>query len=239
MGRQAPLSYHASVATASRPSIPDDPLEWRPQVALPTRRPSPITDPIVEPLWSGWRVLLHFDSARPEEVRLIDAFGDDVAPTEAAVAAEAGRAVLATDAVIDGILTHQATRTGEGVAVLHDAALNPTSVLFSRDPGIDVERRISSEESPVALVCIDLLRVDGQSVLDLPLLERKRLLESLIAASELVRVSPFTRPPAEQWVASWKAAGFKGAMLKAVNSRYTPGSQSADWVPLTRLHPGR
>lgn len=227
------------MAVPDRTIVASDPLEWRPQVALDTRRPSPITDPIVEPLWSGWRVLAHFDSAHPDRIRLIDTFGDDVAETEPAVVAELSRAVLAVDAVIDAILTHQATRTGEGVAVLHEANINPTNVFLSRDPGIDVERRITSEPSPVALVCIDLLKVDGESLLDLPLLERKRLLEGLIQASELVRVSPFTRPPAEPWVASWKASGFKGAMLKAANGRYTPGGQSPDWVRLTRLRHGR
>jgi bifunctional non-homologous end joining protein LigD len=227
------------VATQTGDPPLTDPLQWRPQVALPTRRPSPVTDPIVEPIWSGWRVLAHFDAARPEATQLIDVFGDDVASTEPEVVAELAGAVLAIDAVIDGILTQQATRSGEGIAVLHDAHLNPTNVLMSREPRVDVERRAAAEQSPVALVCLDLLRVDGQSLLDLPLLERKRLLEGVIGASELVRISPFTRPPVEQWVASWKAAGFKGAMLKAANSRYTPGRQSPDWVPVTRLRPGR
>jgi bifunctional non-homologous end joining protein LigD len=219
-------------------TVPSDPLEWRPQFALSSRRPLPIRDPIVEPLWSGWRVLVHFDAAHPDEARLLDAFGDDVSASEPAVIEELGRAVLAVDAVIDGILTRQATQPGEGVAVLHEARLNTTAFFLSRDPGVEVERRGPSDPSPVALVCLDLLRVDGHSLLDLPLLERKRLLEGVVSGGERVRVSPYTRPPVEQWVASWKASGFKGAMLKAANGRYVPGRASPDWTPITRVGRG-
>ena len=107
------------MAATEEITVPADPLEWRPQVALDTNRHSPITDPIVEPLWSGWRVLVHFDSTHPGSVKLIDGFGDDIAGTEPEVVAELTTAVLAGDAVIDAILTEQATRSSEGVAVLH------------------------------------------------------------------------------------------------------------------------
>jgi ATP-dependent DNA ligase len=110
-----------------------------------------------------------------------------------------------------------------------------TSVFLSRRAGIDVEQAKPTEKTPLALVCLDLLRVDGQDLFDVPLLERKRLLEGLIQGSERVRVSPFTRPPAEPWIASWKAAGFKGGMLKAANSRYVPGRHTPEWVPITMV----
>ena len=204
-------------------------------MAVSSNRHAPITDPIVEPLWSGWRVLVHFDSAQPLAVKLIDQFGDNVADTEPDVVAELSDAILAVDAIIDGILTAQATRSAEGVAVFHDAHLNATNVFMARKPDVDIERPGIDDPTPVALVCLDLLRVDGQDLLDVPLLERRRILEGLVRGGDLVRVSPFTRPPVDSWVASWKAAGFKGAMLKSANGRYVPGRQTTDWVPLTRL----
>jgi ATP-dependent DNA ligase len=91
--------------------------------------------------------------------------------------------------------------------------------------------RIVPHDRPaaIAFVAVDLLTLDGQVLFDLPLLERKRLLESAIVESELVRTSPFVRPPLERWLPSWNALGFTGAMLKAANSRYVPGGLADDW----------
>ncbi len=47
-----------------------------------------------------------------------------------------------------------------------------------------------------AFVAIDLLWLDGEPLDDVPLLERKRLLDTVLAQSRLVRVTPFVRPAA-------------------------------------------
>lgn len=228
-----------SMGSKTHAVVPTDPMEWRPQVARSTNRPAPIQDPIVEPFWSGTRVILHFH-AEPLRVSFIDRIGDDVTDAVPKVESEIARAILAFDAVIDGVLTPQATRGSEGAAVIHDAHITPTSIFFARDPGIDVERPGALPKDPIlAFVAVDLLRIDGQTLLDLPLLERKRLLEAAIAPSERVRVSPFTRPPADPWVASWKGAGLKGALLKAANGRYVPGSSASDWIVISRIHQHR
>jgi len=205
---------------------------------LLTRRALTITDPIVEPLWSGTRTLLHFelgsDGTAPS-VLLIDSDGNDVTAREPGLAEEIGRSILALDAVVDGILTVQATRSGEGAAIIHQASMSRTTFFMPRDAGIDVERQDAFPEQVLAFVALDLLQVDGQPLFDLPLLERKRILESLVQPGDQVRISPFTRPPVEPWVASWKGAGFEGAMLKAANGRYVPGGYADDWMTVTRL----
>ena len=48
-----------------------------------------------------------------------------------------------------------------------------------------------------AFVATDLLWIDGQPIDDVPLLERKRLLEAVLDESYLVRVSAFVRPSAQ------------------------------------------
>src|SRR5918992_3289496 len=221
-----------------RASIPDDPLEWRPQVPLAARRAPTVRDPVVEPIWSGTRVIAHFeadDEGRVRSVVLIDEEGVDISDDEPDVCDELGRSVLAFDAIIDGILTDQATRGGQGASMIHQARITSAGMLLGRDATVDIERGEAPAPGIVAFVALDLLRIDGQTLLDLPLLERKRLLEGAIQGSERVRVSPFTRPPAAPWVASWKSAGFRGAMLKGANSRYTPGGSSDEWTALTRL----
>jgi hypothetical protein len=85
-------------------------------------------------------------------------------------------------------------------------------------------------------VAVDLLAVDGDSLLDVPLLERKRLLDSALAPSELVRRGPHVRPPGTHWYGQWRAFGFREIAVKSANSRYRPGQPSDDWAvaPLPR-----
>ncbi len=220
--------------------LPADPLDWRPQEPLVTRTPVRITDPIVEPLWSGERVLVHLDRpAGTPRVRIIDRSGVDLAPVDADVAAAIATAALAEDAVLDGVLTSQATRGGVGAAVVpeaHRPAMGSLLGASGGGPGITVTSRgIRASETPEAFVAFDLLRVDGQSLLDVPLLERRRLLESVLHEGPLVRVSIMCRPPIDPWIATWQASGLRGGMLKAANGRYRPGDRTPEWREVTRI----
>ncbi len=223
------------------PTVPDDPLDWRPQEPLVTRTPVTIRDPIVEPLWTGERVLVHVDhpDAGAARVRMIDRYGIDLAPVDADVARAIGEATLADDAILDGVLTAQASRDGVGTAIVPEAHRPTASSLLGSiagEPGITVTRRGTDEpEGAEAFVAFDLLRVDGQSLLDVPLLERHRLLESVVGQGPLVRVSVLCRPPVDPWVATWQASGLRGGMLKAANGRYLPGDRTPEWRALTRI----
>ena len=220
---------------------PADPLEWRPQLPRDKIRPAEIVDPIVEPHWGGRHVLVHFDLKGPTHddgpwLRLIDTDGEDASDAEPEVVAELIDAILAGDAVLDGFLTDQATRSGEGASLAGRVTVPRFSVLMGR--GAEVDVRPLPEDAiggPIAFVAIDLLRLDGQSLLDVPLLERRRLLDGLIRQGPLVRVSPFTRPPLRPWLQSWKSAGFEGALVKAANSRYRPSTISHEWTVVTKL----
>jgi len=200
-----------------------------------TRVPVIVTDPIVEPLWTGVRVLVHFDAASTQAVSLIDPLGDDLALGLPEVVRQLTAGIAADDAVLDGILTTEATRSGEGTALIQESRSSAMGFLMSRQATVEVVRKDRDVEHVVALVALDLLRVDGQSLLDIPLLERKRLLEGVVVPSDRVRITVHTRPPVEPWVASWQAAGLRGAMMKGANSRYVPGGYSADWRTITQI----
>jgi ATP-dependent DNA ligase len=221
------------------PRIPNDPLEWRPQEPLVTRVAVTIRDPIVEPLWSGTRVLVHVDThgdGQEPTVRVIERSGLELTIEESGLTAAIAAAVRAQDAVLDGILTSQATRGTAGMAIIPEAHVSVMDTMFSRNPGIEIRRPDTGDVLPQeAFVAVDLLRLDGQSLLDVPLLERKRLLDSVIEQGPLVRVSVFCRPPVDAWVASWQSAGLRGAMMKSSNGRYIPGDRTPEWRTLTRV----
>ena len=88
----------------------------------------------------------------------------------------------------------------------------------------------------MSLVVIDVLWLDGESLLDIPLLERKRQLESIIEESELIRLGAYVLPPIDTWIGSWRAVGFRDLSFRGANSRYRPGAVGEDWatVPIPR-----
>lgn len=224
-------------------AVPADPRDWRPQAARPTRRPAEIADAIVEPLWRGQRVMAHFrvevaaDGSDRGVVELLDEAGNDVADEVPRVAANLRDAVMALEAVIDGILTGQATVGGVGRTFKPRVEIPRPSLIMPRrmQEQARPKRREDGPLGETSFVALDLLSLDGQSLLDVPLLERRRQLESLFLESELLRVTPYARPPIVPWFNSWRSAGFGGVIMKNVNSRYRPGEQTLEWSIIERM----
>jgi len=199
---------------ADRAPIPADAHEWRPQrVDTKNSGIAYIDNPIAEPIWVGNRVLVLFREAEhPDEwgtVEVIDEDGNDAGPSAPRAFDQLRRSILASEAVIDGIVTDQSLESG-------------VSMEF------DVDRVALGKDH--AFVVLDLLRVDHQTLFDVPLLERKRLLEGVIQQSPLIRLSPWVTPPIHAWLRTWRDAGFRGAIVKAANSRYLPGAKTVDWA---------
>src|ERR1019366_3581781 len=83
---------------------------------------------------------------------------------------------------------------------------------------------------PHAFVAVDLLWLDGQDLADVPLLERKRLLDTVLRPSKLVRVTPFVRPvSAPRTLITWATLGFTDLSWRAANARYLPGRGNPGW----------
>jgi bifunctional non-homologous end joining protein LigD len=93
-----------------------------------------------------------------------------------------------------------------------------------------LEAKTFKAEDEISFVATDLLWLDDTSLLDVPLLERRRLLESVVEESDVVRVGAFIRPPIASWVGSWRAQGFTGLTYKAANSRYRSGEANPEWA---------
>jgi bifunctional non-homologous end joining protein LigD len=210
-----------------------------------TRRPASIVDAIVEPLWSGLRAIAHVGAGAAgggRSVRFIDELGADHAAGLPDLAEELGTAVAADEAVLDIVVSGQGLLLGERTAVVTEARISPARMFVSGEADVDVRRReprdpgaAASGPHELGVICLDLLSLDGTSLLDVPLLERKRLLESVVVPARRVLVSIHTRPPVDAWVATWKSLGLRGAILKGANSRYEPGGRTLEWRTVERL----
>src|SRR5205085_12117175 len=79
----------------------------------------------------------------------------------------------------------------------------------------------------------DLLQVDGKSLLSLPLVARKNVLEKLCAGSgDSIRYSGAIGGDAEQLLGEVKRRGLEGIIGKQRNSGYEPGRRSGTWIKL-------
>jgi ATP-dependent DNA ligase len=210
-------------------------------MAFGHERPWKIADPVCEPLWGGRRVLVEVAGG---EVDIRGTDGDEVEGYDDLRAAIAD-AAFADELLIDGALLPAPLRDTEGarVRVGMDAVKSPADrvkhVFIGESPltgkrqalaVADEARMPAPGDEPAALVATDLLWIDGQSLLDIPLLERKRVLESALDERELVRRTMVVRPPVETWFAQWRALGFEEVTFKGANGRYLPGAVAPDWT---------
>lgn len=199
-----------------------------------------IADPVVEPQWAGIRVIA---SAQDGAAAMFDD-GEAVPHDEVSRALGAMLWRTTGSAILDGYLTKQAHPQETPVATGLEEAPSSTELFTQTFFGLKLGKRAAETrrreaearasyirpDDRVTLLATDLLYLDGTWLLDVPLLERRRLLESVLPGDELVRPGPYVRPPIDSWLTSWRAQGFTGITFKDANSRYVPGGTAMEWA---------
>jgi DNA ligase-1 len=121
---------------------------------------------------------------------------------------------------------------GEVVAVNADGKPLPFQDLmrrFRRVHGIEAAR----EEIPLKLYLFDLLRVDGQTLIDEPYRSRWERLEALVPPGYLTARRIATRKEEiESFLQEALAAGHEGLMAKALDSTYSVGKRGKKWFKI-------
>lgn len=200
-------------------SPPVEPMLARSVTTLPPSGPRPM---LFEQKADGFRVLV-FTGPEPY---LQSRRGADLRPAFPEIARAA--AALGVEAVVDAELV-----------VWHDGRLDFTALQHrARLRGPRAER--AARDQPAHLITFDLLEVSGAVLMDQPLHQRRRALESHFASLELA--APWALCPqtadaatARTWLdPAWAAAGVEGLMIKESGSRYRPGERG--WLKLrTRM----
>ncbi len=85
---------------------------------------------------------------------------------------------------------------------------------------------------PIVYQVFDLLFLDGESMLDVPLDERKVRLRAVLRDHPLVRYAGHIEADGESLFASVQAEGLEGIMAKRRSSRYEPGRRSHAWLKI-------
>ena len=168
-----------------------------------------------EPKWDGFRCLAFRDG---ENIELMSKAGKPLSRYFPEVV-EAVRAITATRFVLDG-----------EIVVPFDGSLSFEELLQRIHPAASRILKLSTER-PAMLIVFDLL-VDagGESIVELPLSERRERLVKFVAkhlpSEESIVLSPATHsmPTVEQWFRSL-GAGLDGVVAKRVSLPYQTGTR--------------
>ncbi len=159
---------------------------------------------LFEPKWDGYRALGY---VRGGEAKLLSRNGNDLTRRFESVAKELVKALRTPDAVVDGEVI-----AFDGAGRASFSAMQQGS------------RRLAYE-------LFDVLEVDGEPVVGLPLTERRERLEALLAPNAVVQLSAvFDDGPALLDAAEEQR--LEGVMAKRASSRYAEGKRTRDWLKI-------
>ena len=122
------------------------------------------------------------------------------------------------------ISAQQAIVDGEVIA-LDDRGEPDFALLQARIKG----KGTAAEPTPFVYEVFDLMWLDGRSILDEPLADRRRLLAEALRADPRVRLSEHIEGDGIAFFEAARARSLEGIMAKDRHSRYEPGKRSMAW----------
>ena len=162
---------------------------------------------VFEVKWDGYRAIA---TVAGSEVTLTSRNGNDLTARFAHVAKEIAKAVKTPDCVLDG-----------EVCALDEAGRSSFSAMQQGKAG-----------TPLVYYVFDVLEAEGEPVVDLPLVERRKRLEKLLdKRNRTVRLSESFDDGAALLQAA-KEQHLEGIIAKRLDSRYMQGKRTRDWLKI-------
>jgi bifunctional non-homologous end joining protein LigD len=157
--------------------------------------------------WDGYRAIATESGG---DVTLTSRNGNDLTARFQNVAKEIPKAVKTPDCVLDG-----------EVCALDESGRSSFSAMQQGKAG-----------TPIVYYVFDVLEIEGEPVIDLPLVERRKLLEGLLdRRNKTVRLSE-TFDDGQALLEAAKQQRLEGIMAKRLDSRYLPGRRTRDWLKI-------
>ena len=236
IGETALLARHAKLAEASlRPLVAVKcmlaaPLERDSEDDCPLFEKLPFTPPFwLEPKYDGIRAQLH---KQGNDVAL---FSRDLRPLDEFPDLLDAARLLEGDFILDGELIAFAEGRKLGFADLQKRLGKKQA-----DGDLFVSEMGNDHGVPLRFVAFDLLWLQGNSLLDLTLLDRRAKLETLQLASPFELIPLHSAHHLEGIEAAFKLSlqeGHEGLIAKDPQSFYMPGKRGKSWIKLKGVMP--
>ena len=101
--------------------------------------------------------------------------------------------------------------------------------MYQRNPGT------IGASTPAVFVVFDLLHIDNRSLIDLPYLRRRELLEQLPLRGTRWQIAPRWAGPGVDLLARSRELGVEGLVAKRLDGRYLPGQRSPLWTAIDNV----
>lgn len=131
---------------------------------------------------------------------------------------------LAKNVVLDG-----------EIVVIHEGKADFQTVIERSKLTSTRDREFMAQQNPATYVVFDLLEKSVQPLIDLPLIERKRMLRETLKEGKHVVLSVFVEEDGEFYYQEALKKGVEGVMAKKKDSRYAPGVRSENWLKIKKL----
>lgn len=170
--------------------------------------------------FDGARVQIH---KKGDEVILYSRRLENITDSLPDIVAAVKKAVKADYAILDG----------EAVAIDEEGRPKPFQEILKRfRRKYDVQNKV--KHIPLILNLFDIMYLNGESLIELPLRQRREFLVSCIENSDLVRVdSQVITSDVSQINSIYEQAlraGHEGVMIKNPDSSYSPGKRGKNWL---------
>jgi bifunctional non-homologous end joining protein LigD len=166
---------------------------------------------IFEVKWDGYRAIA---TVTGSDVALTSRNGNDLTTRFQGVAREVAKAIKTPDCVLDG-----------EVCALDESGRSSFSAMQQGKPG-----------TPLVYYVFDVLEVEGEPVIDLPLVERRKRLEQLLDRRNRTTRLSEAFDDGEALLAGAKEQQLEGIIAKRLDSRYLPGKRTRDWLKIKTHH---
>jgi bifunctional non-homologous end joining protein LigD len=181
--------------------------DYKPMLATLADKLPTGDDWVYEVKWDGYRALGYVRGGEP---RLVSRNGNDLTQRFPDVAKALAKAARSPECVVDG-----------EVCALDEQGRPSFSAMQQGKPG-----------TPIVYEVFDVLEVDGVSILDLTLLERRERLEALLdTRQKTVQVSGFFDDGQALYDVALEQ-GLEGVMAKRRDSHYLEGKRTRDWLKI-------
>ncbi|MCZ7393414.1 MAG: non-homologous end-joining DNA ligase [Candidatus Methanoperedens sp.] len=191
--------------------------QYKPMLARPAEEPFSSDNWVFEVKWDGIRAISYIGeklSIRSRNQKeLIDNFPELSELND-----------LTRDTVLDG-----------EIVVMKDGKPDFQTLIQRMQNTKPGDIKYMSIKFPATYIIFDILEKDGEELVDIPLLERKRILKNSVKEGKFVVLSLFVE---ETGVAYYRAAlekGLEGIMAKKKQSSYEPGKRSNNWLKIKQV----
>jgi bifunctional non-homologous end joining protein LigD len=115
----------------------------------------------------------------------------------------------------------------------NDVILDGEVVVLDRNgkPDFDALQKVNGHRQNVFFYAFDLLWIDGKDIAGLPLVERKKILETVVAGSNVIRYSDHFDDGPELF-AKAKSLGLEGIIAKRRESKYIQNKRGKEWYKI-------